>query len=93
MGPEAVQLGMMAVSLGFALENFLGKQAFPPKGQETFCIQVFGVNRPETHLFSCPFSLPVKTRKRIDQPGALENDHREKKNLDPGLGAPSVNNP
>jgi len=32
MGPEAVQLGMVEVSTGFALEDLLGQQAFPPEG-------------------------------------------------------------
>ena len=47
--PEPLQLRMLAVALGAATKHFAGEQRFSPKGDETLCIEILGVKRPQSH--------------------------------------------
>lgn len=48
--PEALKLWMMPVSLGRALEHGAREEALPPECNQSFGVEVLGMQRPETHL-------------------------------------------
>lgn len=43
---------MIFISLGITKKNIMGKQAFPPKGNQTFWIQIFGMYWPKPHTIA-----------------------------------------
>jgi len=43
------ELRMMPVAFGFAAEHFLRKQCFAPQRDESAGVQVFRVQRPQSH--------------------------------------------
>jgi hypothetical protein len=47
--PESAQLRMVPVALSTATQDFAGEQGFPPKGDETLCIEVLGMKSPKSH--------------------------------------------
>ena len=46
---EPIELRVMAIAFGVALENFLGEQGFTPGGDEALGVEVSGMEGPESH--------------------------------------------
>jgi hypothetical protein len=49
MRAKALELRVMAISLGGASEYCPREQSFSPEGNQTFGVEVPGMERPETH--------------------------------------------
>ena len=49
MRAKALELWVMAVSLGGAPEHCAGEQPFSPEGNQTFGVEMPGMERPEPH--------------------------------------------
>jgi hypothetical protein len=85
MRTKALQLWMMAVPLRPTLEHSAGEQALSPERNQTFCVEVLGMKRPEAQreyltvelrnpeALGCPTSLLMRQvlRKVFRQPHAL----------------------
>jgi hypothetical protein len=46
---EPFKLGMVTITLCLALQDLLGQQGFPPKGDQAFRVQQFRVEAPQAH--------------------------------------------
>jgi hypothetical protein len=49
---KSFELRMMPVSLRFAAQDFLRQQRLAPQGYESFGVEIFWVERPQSHCKS-----------------------------------------
>lgn len=47
--PEPLELRMLSIADGAPSQDFPGKQRFAPERHEALCIEILGVQRPQSH--------------------------------------------
>ena len=52
-GPEPRELRMLAISDGASAKHLAGEQRLAPEGDQSLCVEIPGMKRPQAHRVSC----------------------------------------